>query len=276
VGITNVLGFTVGQIDDGSVQAEVNFWEQGLNQGSASDSGYVSLTFLNADAQSLAAVATPEIDAHNGVWQNEVMLFSIPAGTRMIAYSMQFVRHAGSDLDGFIDDNSLRLTNTIAPLTNFPNLMVSGVTVPADAWTESSFGVSWTVTNAGTAAAMGPWVDKLYLSMDGQLQSSTDFLLGVFPFGGSLAVGQSVKRTQTVTINGSGITNGAYHVLVLTDAATNLNEGTFPRNTLGASAGPAGHRYVDGLQCRRQRHGCATLARSSVSIHHDQRRERCR
>lgn len=138
VDITSVPGFTVTQIDAGGLQAEVSFWEQGLNQGASSDQAYVSLTFLDATAQALGTVSTPNIDSHNGVWQNQVQLFAVPSGTRQLKYSMQFVRNNGTDLDAFIDDNVLAIADTsghpvtnvvvFAYTTNTPSVYYSAVT----------------------------------------------------------------------------------------------------------------------------------------------------
>jgi hypothetical protein len=55
----------------------------------------------------LGTVDTPEIDSHNGQWENYTNGYSIPSGTRYITYSMEFKRYVGTDLDAFVDDNSL-------------------------------------------------------------------------------------------------------------------------------------------------------------------------
>jgi MYXO-CTERM domain-containing protein len=95
--------------------AEVSFWEQGLNQGDPSDNAFVSLTFLDALGQVLGSAATPVVDSHDGTWLQYSGIFAIPAGTASIDYTMNFTRHAGSDLDAFIDDNSLSVSAVPEP-----------------------------------------------------------------------------------------------------------------------------------------------------------------
>jgi hypothetical protein len=130
--------FSDAAIDAGDTTASLAFWEQGLNQGTPSDDAYVSLTFLNASSAVISSVSTPEVDSHNGTWEEYSDTYTIPAGTRSIEYTMDFVRHAGSDLDAFVDDNSLTVTyaNPVLPL-------------PASVW---SGGV--------LLAAMGVWAAR--------------------------------------------------------------------------------------------------------------------
>jgi hypothetical protein len=109
----------------GSALANVSFWEQGLNQGSTSDHAYVSLSFLNGTGTVLQTVATPAVDAHNGAWQQYSGSFAIPTGTAQIAYTMNFVRAVGSDLDGYVDNNVL--TVSAVPEPSAALLMAAGL-----------------------------------------------------------------------------------------------------------------------------------------------------
>ncbi len=147
VSLTN-LGISAATLDSGTVNAGLSFWEQGLNQGTPSDDAYVTLTFLDVEGGTLGMVNSGEVDSHGGQWTNFTGSYPLPTGTRAITYTMHFVRHAGSDLDGFVDDNSLILTSSVA----------SGLTLSA---TRLNFGNQTvgvqsapqvlTATNAGTA-----------------------------------------------------------------------------------------------------------------------------
>ena len=110
VALVGNQGITAGAIDAGNLLAYVSFWEQGLDQGTPSDDAYVSLGFLDAVSNSISAWSSPEIDSHSGTWSNFSAYVTIPTGTRFIQYTMNFVRHAGSDLDGFVDDNLLSVS----------------------------------------------------------------------------------------------------------------------------------------------------------------------
>ena len=98
---------------NGATLANVSFWEQGLNQGPSSDDAYVMLTYRDASNAVLGSSSTPEVDSHDGTWQQFTGSFAIPAGTTSIDYTMNFVRHAGSDLDGYVDDNSLTVSSAV-------------------------------------------------------------------------------------------------------------------------------------------------------------------
>jgi hypothetical protein len=116
-------------IDYSNLAAGVSFWEQGLNQGTPSDDANVTLTFFGASSNVLTTVSTPVIDSHNLTWSNYVNQYAIPSGTRFIQYTMNFYLNNGSDLDAFIDDNSLSVL-TVAGLTP---LVVTTTSLPGGA-----------------------------------------------------------------------------------------------------------------------------------------------
>jgi len=117
-------GVTTGSIDGGGLSAYISFWEQGLNQASQSDDAYVSVVFLGATSNVLSTWTSPEIDSHNLTWSNFSAYLPLPVSTRFIQYNMNFVRHVGSDLDGFVDDNVL----TIVGSAQRPRLSIANVT----------------------------------------------------------------------------------------------------------------------------------------------------
>ncbi len=115
VTLVGTQGITAALIDSGTSFANVSFWEQGLNQGTLSDSASITLSFLNASGTVVGTVTTPVIDSHNLSWQNFSGSYAITAGTRSISYTMNFIRNVGSDNDSFIDDNSLIVTAASVP-----------------------------------------------------------------------------------------------------------------------------------------------------------------
>lgn len=127
VSIVGNPGVTTSSIDGGGLSAYVSFWEQGLNQGTPSDDAFVNMVFLGATSNTLSIWASPEIDSHNQTWSNYSAYVPVPSGTRFIQYSMNFVRHVGNDLDGFVDDNVLAITGA----TQLPRLNVANVTTNA-------------------------------------------------------------------------------------------------------------------------------------------------
>ena len=105
--LVGVAGVTLAMIDTGTLLAHIQFFEQGLNQGTPSDDGSVSLTFRDGANGVITTVTTPQIDNHLGAWGSYTNFYVIPVNTRSIDYRMNFIRHVGTDLDSFIDDNSL-------------------------------------------------------------------------------------------------------------------------------------------------------------------------
>ena len=113
-------GFGVSQLDSGTLRANVGFWEMSLNQGDPSDAAGVTLTFRDVGGGTLGTAAIPPV-YFKEVWRNVVKSVALPVGTRLIDYTMTFKRNVGSDLDSFIDDNSLTLAECFPGDTNMDN-----------------------------------------------------------------------------------------------------------------------------------------------------------
>lgn len=96
---------------------QLSFWQQGLDQGTPSDNGYVSLTYRAVDGSILGVAASEVLDAHDGAWQQYQGWFDVPAKAFSVDYTMHFVRHFGYDLDNFFDDNVLNLFKVPEPGT---------------------------------------------------------------------------------------------------------------------------------------------------------------
>ncbi len=106
-----------------------------------------------------------------------------------------------------------------------PELVVSTVGPPASAIAGQQAQVSWTITNNGNATANGPWQDNVYLSSN--VTGSPEVLLGTFQYDGALAPGQTLTRTETVSVPSS--VSGSQWFVVQTDV--NNQVGPPPNNT---------------------------------------------
>ncbi len=78
------------------------------------------------------------------------------------------------------------------------NLIVAAVSGPVTVAPGAPASVSWTVRNDGEAAASGPWTDAIYASDDSDV--GMDTLLAEFVFEGTLGPGESVVRSESVTM----------------------------------------------------------------------------
>jgi len=172
VALVGNQGITSEAIDAGNLQAYVSFWEQGLSQGTPSDDAYVSLGFLDAASNSVTAWSSPEVDSHSGTWTNFSIYIPIPANTRFIQYTMNFVRHAGNDLDGFVDDNLLSVS------TQAPVLKISGSSTSAVVFWPTN-GADGFVLMQSTNLSLGNWtvVGNPVTTLNGTNQVSISSLL---------------------------------------------------------------------------------------------------
>jgi subtilase family serine protease len=115
------------------------------------------------------------------------------------------------------------------------DLQVTALQVPQEIWNDTQFDIAWQITNAGSLPAAG-WRDRVYFSRDDRVDGS-DRLIGEYPFAGTLEPGQSVSRTQVVSIPRSWISpEGTYYIIVVTDATNQHNEGDREDNNTRARA----------------------------------------
>ncbi len=109
------------------------------------------------------------------------------------------------------------------------DLVAVSVTGPTTARPGDAVSVSWTVRNDGDVAS-GSWVDRLYLSTNGQVAGAT--LLVSAPRTG-LAPG--VSYTRQFTVNLPTIADGSYRLLLVVDAGNAVLEGAGEANNTLAS-----------------------------------------
>ena len=157
VSLVGKPGVTTTTIDAGGLLAYVSFWEQGLGQGtSPNDDGYVSIAFLGATSNNISGWASPEVDSPS-VWTNYSSYVPIPAGTRFVQYTMNFIRHAGADLDAFMDDNLLAVTdfvsNPVLSITTSPTNVIVSWPAAYSSGFELQQNANLTVTNWTTVSA---------------------------------------------------------------------------------------------------------------------------
>jgi Ca2+-binding RTX toxin-like protein len=111
VSLSSLSTAFLSAIDGGQISANVEFFEQSLNQGIPSDAAEVKITFLDGSNDPLSGGYDSGQVVHFNGWEEITASTPVPADTRSITYQMIFTRQQGSDLDSYIDDNSLTLTN---------------------------------------------------------------------------------------------------------------------------------------------------------------------
>ncbi|WP_013334633.1 CARDB domain-containing protein [Gloeothece verrucosa] len=157
-------------------------------------------------------------------------------------YHIFVVTDINNQVFEYIYDNN-NTSRTVSPLAVTrkpdPDLKVSAVTNEATGQPGQTQTVSWTVSNAGVAPAVGGWVDRIYLSPDGSLNGAT--LLSSVTRNADLAVGENYTVSQSVLL--PLVSDGTYKIIVVTDANNTLFEGTGDTNnlTVGANSLQIGH-----------------------------------
>jgi hypothetical protein len=103
--------FVAAQLDAGTLKVEIIFWYQNYYKFLLStDAAQVTVSFLSATSTVLSSVSSgSQICGSNPGWCQYSTLVNLPVGTRSIQYKMQFLRNGGTDIDSYIDDNSLRV-----------------------------------------------------------------------------------------------------------------------------------------------------------------------
>ena len=165
-------------------------------------------------------------------------LVTIPAGQAFVNFTI-----AGT-MDGVSDGiKPVTITATASGFNNgsanlnvsdvdVPDLRVASLIVPTNGLTDNRVMMTWQVLNDGLAPASGSWVDRIYISQDAQ--PGDDTLLSSATFNGSLAIGQTYTRTQSVLLPSSP---GNFYILLVTDADGTVTEGS-ERNNVTVSALP--------------------------------------
>lgn len=111
----NLLGgaqnFGAANLDAGTLQVEIKFYYQNYYSFFLStDEAQVIVTFLSATSTVVGTVNSGlKICGTNPGWCLYSTVQSLPVGTRTIQYTMKFIRNGGTDIDSYIDDNSLRV-----------------------------------------------------------------------------------------------------------------------------------------------------------------------
>ncbi len=111
-----------------------------------------------------------------------------------------------------------------------PDLSVTAITLPPEAYSGQGVTLSWTVANQSAIDNTGSrwWNDSVYLSRDLYFDRYSDLYLGYVPQYRNLAAGDSYGVTQSFTVP-SGYT-GPFYAFVVTDASGSVAESNETNN----------------------------------------------
>jgi subtilase family serine protease len=187
-----------------------------------------------AGATLLGSAAEPAALPPGGSYTNAATI-TVPFTTQSQPGSYWLiVQTDGGGTVGESDEaNNLRSVPLALTLPPLPDLGVGLVSSPASAVPGQTVMVTWAVTNLGPASVTnGVWQEAL--SLTNMETGGTPVLLSTFTFTNTLAAGDSLLRTQAVTIPVTGVA-GDCRVLVQVDSADALVEASETNNVAWAT-----------------------------------------
>jgi RHS repeat-associated protein len=192
--------------------------------------------------------------------------FPVSASGTWYVYVVTNRSFTHTPLDNFLDVGPLRESSSINDLTASapftvslgatPDLAVSNVQTPPDAFSGQTMNVSWTVTNQGTGiaigqalrgggAATGPylptlpadstWTDEVFMSPDATLDSKA-VALGTFTHDGALEPAGSYTDSEQLNLP-VGV-SGSFYFIVQTDMNGQVFENGALSNNIEATPSP--------------------------------------
>lgn len=134
-----------------------------------------------------------------------------------------------TDATSAVIEGALELNNakaaalpTSISLRPSPDLVPSNVVTPDRLLSGRAQTFSWTVSNTGQGAAVGTWIDSVYLSLDQVFDPATDIALGYVTRSGELAAGAQYEANGLFTVPQA--LGGRYYVFVATDITNKIAE----------------------------------------------------
>ncbi|MDH5668376.1 MAG: Ig-like domain-containing protein, partial [Nitrospira sp.] len=209
------------------------------NQGSAAATGtwtdYVYLSSdasIGADRYVASFTFTGTLDANASVerTQNVTLPTDLTGMPRLVIQTDAGISHI---YEHDQETNNTAIDDVVVTIVA-PDLQVSNIQLPAEAFSGQPITVTWTVTNNGTADFTGTVVDRLALSNNATIGS--DSFVRDVPWTGTLAIGASVQRSHTVTLDRN--LSGLRWAVVTTDILGQVPEYPNDDNNTAISAQP--------------------------------------
>ncbi len=153
-----------------------------------------------------------------------------------------------ADFDNTVFESGLASNNigvavgsTAVSAAPAPDLETSAVSAPATAPAGELVTVSWTLANRGEAQASSPWVDRIYLSADGNVAGAT--LLGSFTHTAPLVVNQA--QTFSAALRLPAVADGNYRLIVVSDVDNQVYEARREANNTAPGAATLAVQHRD-------------------------------
>jgi len=188
-------------------------------------------------------VRNPDTDQWQVVWSGTAAPLSFPDSRIFIvnfaptAFNVSELRIAVNSpaVPGWNEFDAVGISS--APIVlNLPDLKVTQVQAPTEAWSGQNISVSWTVRNGGSSSTGAlQWTDRVYLSPTPTLDPSAATLTKNQQNVSALDVGESYTGSTNITLP-QGL-NGNYYVFVYTNVDDVVAE-SLKSNNLGRITSP--------------------------------------
>ncbi len=132
-----------------------------------------------------------------------------------------------NDADNFF----YKVLNILPPPS--PDLRVTHVSHPINAFSNSDITVGWTIANQGSSTATGGWYDDIYIQMGSELNMAEAHRLARVKHNGGLAIDSSYQASATVHLPISY--SGTYNIFVVTDILDSVYESIYESNNTTVS-----------------------------------------
>ena len=208
---------TFEQIDAGLVSANVSAAERSLNvsPGSVPDGAGIALTSSGSTPLQYTSSESQSVSAWQSIASPALFL---SAGGYSLTYTMYFNRHSGTDLDAFLDANSLTLT--------YPGASWKGAATAN--WSNASL---WNggVPTSGDALLTSATTPG-NITFDGDYPNSPLANLYVDAPGAGMILSQAIDTMNALNEYIGNVANGTYSQSAGVNAADNLTLGVYPHS----------------------------------------------
>jgi hypothetical protein len=212
---------------------KVNWMIHNNGVGATTGSGWQDGIYLSADLTLDGSDIQIGSKAHHtnlasGQSYSDSLELNLPSGA-----SGNYVLIIAADWQNSIYEHNAENNNTryaFIHITMPPpsDLVVTGITTPAQAIAGSPVTITYQVKNTGLYPAAGIMSDAIYLSKD-SVWDVNDALIGTQGGVINLAPNEQMERTAELTVTGT--TLGNHHVIVKTDRLNNIIESSDLNNT---------------------------------------------
>ncbi len=190
----------------------------------------------------------PDVDTFLGIFENISYLDTAQSYSNTATFTLAngisgnyyvFVQTDNRNQIEELDENNNMSRNSSAmqvSISPYPDLQVSLVTAPGNAFSGAKINVNWTVGNTGGTGPtkVSTWVDSIYLSRDTILDFGSDIPLGRKAHTGILQLDSTYSTSDSVTLPQKQY--GKFWILVFTDATNAVYEYASENNNTGYSA----------------------------------------